>query len=176
MIDLNRILLATDFSDCAAKAKRMAQDLSVRFGAELHILHVIHDLAVEVPEFGMGLSFPSFVENIGGKRKELQKNATKLLEKEINGDRDEELNVVLATKFGAPFVEVIRYAREHDVDLIVVGSHGRTGLNHVLLGSVAEKIVRKAPCPVLTVRQMPDEPPAEGEHVYRPGIHPLPVG
>ena len=53
---------------------------------------------------------------------------------------------------GAPFAEIVRYAREKDVDLIVMGTHGHTGLAHVLVGSVTEKVVRKAPCPVLTVR------------------------
>ena len=53
---------------------------------------------------------------------------------------------------GTPFLEVIRYAKDHDIDLVIVGTHGRTGLVHVLMGSVAEKIVRKAPCPVLAVR------------------------
>ena len=53
---------------------------------------------------------------------------------------------------GAPFLEIIRYAKENDVDLIVLGTHGRSGLAHVLLGSVAERVVRKSPCPVLTVR------------------------
>jgi nucleotide-binding universal stress UspA family protein len=53
---------------------------------------------------------------------------------------------------GTPFVEIVRYAREQNVDLIVMGTHGRTGLEHALIGSVTEKVVRKAPCPVLTVR------------------------
>ena len=52
----------------------------------------------------------------------------------------------------APFTEIIRFAKDKDIDLIVMGTHGHTGLAHVLLGSVAEKVVRKAPCPVLTVR------------------------
>jgi nucleotide-binding universal stress UspA family protein len=60
--------------------------------------------------------------------------------------------VVREVQSGPPFVEIVRYAKEHDVDLIVMGTHGRTGIAHALIGSVAEKVVRKAPCPVLTVR------------------------
>ena len=61
-------------------------------------------------------------------------------------------NVTREVLMGHPFVEIIRYAREQDVDCIVLGTHGRSGLSHLLLGSVAERVVRKAPCPVLTVR------------------------
>ena len=60
--------------------------------------------------------------------------------------------VVRATAQGTPFLEIIRYAKEKDIDMIVMGTHGRSGLVHMLMGSVAEKVVRKAPCPVLTVR------------------------
>ena len=63
--------------------------------------------------------------------------------------------VIRSTRTGPPFVEIIRYAKEHDVDLLIMGTHGRGGLAHMLLGSVAEKVVRKSPCPVLTVR--PDQ-------------------
>ena len=64
-------------------------------------------------------------------------------------------DVVRATRQGPPFLEILRYAKEVNADLIVMGTHGRSGLVHMLIGSVAEKVVRKAPCPVLTVR--PDQ-------------------
>ncbi len=60
--------------------------------------------------------------------------------------------VMTEVQMGRPFIEIIRYAREKKIDLIVLGTHGRSGLKHVLLGSVAERVVRKAPCPVLTIR------------------------
>lgn len=63
-----------------------------------------------------------------------------------------ELNVVPEVAEGTPFEEIVRFARDKDIDLIVMGTHGHTGLAHLFLGSVAEKVVRRAPCPVLTVR------------------------
>ena len=65
---------------------------------------------------------------------------------------DHQTNMRLEIRVGTSYVDIVRYAREHDIDLIVLGSHGRTGLMHALLGSVAERVIRKAPCPVLTVR------------------------
>jgi nucleotide-binding universal stress UspA family protein len=65
---------------------------------------------------------------------------------------DEIPHLERAIEMGIPFVEIVRHARKKNIDLIVIGTHGRTGLDHMLLGSVAEKVVRKAPCPVLTVR------------------------
>ena len=72
MIHINKILFATDFSESADRAKLTACELAARFGAELHLLHVIHDAAVDVPELGMGLSFSSFGDNVSGKRHELK--------------------------------------------------------------------------------------------------------
>jgi nucleotide-binding universal stress UspA family protein len=70
----------------------------------------------------------------------------------IQENKLQQLHVLKEIREGSPFYEIIRYAKERDIDLIVMGTHGRSGLVHVLLGSVTEKVVRKAPCPVLTVR------------------------
>ena len=176
MINLKRILFATDFSDCAMQAKDTAHELCAGFGAELHLLHVIHNLAVEVPESGMEMAFPGFLENIGGQRKELRQKALQSLNAEVGASWREQHGVVLDTRFGKPFVEIVRYARDKDIDLIVVGTHGRTGLEHVLLGSVAENVVRKASCPVLTAHPPMKKPDKKGEPDFPVGIHPLPVG
>ena len=173
MIDVKQILFPTDFSECATHSKQTAQELCDRFGADLHVLHVIHDIALEVPEFGMGLSFPGFVENIGARRSQMKNDALKSLDTEISQPWREKHAVTMSTRFGKPFLEIVRYARENHIDLIVIGSHGRTGLSHMLLGSVAEGVVREAPCPVMTVRQPAKE--SEQEH-FPPGVHPLPVG
>ena len=77
--------------------------------------------------------------------------AEKALESLLSAEWMKGKNVVRATRMGSPFVEITTYAKEKDVDLIVLGTHGRSAIAHILLGSVAEKVVRKSPCPVLTV-------------------------
>lgn len=146
MIDLKRILLPTDFSDFSKGALAWGCEFADKFGAELHLLHVLQDLVAMVPE--PGLSFPPPGEYL----QELQQSAERALAALPGTEPCERMTIVRATRQGPPFVEIIRYARENDVDLIIMGTHGRTGLAHVLLGSVAEKVVRKSPCPVLTIR------------------------
>ena len=76
----------------------------------------------------------------------------KALERVIKEEKLQKFNVTAEVREGTPFYEIIQFAKENDIDLIVMGTHGHTGLAHLLMGSVAEKVVRKAPCPVLTVR------------------------
>ena len=82
---------------------------------------------------------------------DMQSLAQKQLEEMPNLPGTEDLKVVREVRVGPAFLEILRYAKKSDIDLIVIGTHGRTGIKHMLLGSVAEKVVRKAPCPVLTV-------------------------
>lgn len=152
MIDLKCIILPTDFSECAAEAVRYACALTDRFHAELHVLHVIRDVSSQLPDFGMGLSIPALRESFGARHDQLEKAALEKLARVLPAGWEQGKRVVLATRFGNPFVEVIRYARQHHAGLIVMGTHGRSALPHALIGSVAEKVVRKAPCPVLSVR------------------------
>lgn len=83
---------------------------------------------------------------------ELQEASQKALDELPDPDWVDGVSVVREIRVGTPFVEIVRYAKSSDVDLIVIGTHGRSGLAHVLLGSTAERVVRKAPCPVLSVR------------------------
>lgn len=152
MINIKQILFPTDFSECSNEAKKYACALCEKFRAELHLLHVIHNLATEVPSFGMGLAFPAFLENIPAKMDELERHAIGSLAQELDPEWQKSNRATLATKQGPPFVEIVRYAKTHQIDMIVIGTHGRSALKHALMGSVAEKVVRKAPCPVLTVR------------------------
>ncbi|MBI1311466.1 universal stress protein [bacterium] len=154
MINLQRILLPTDFSAAAAAAVPYACELAATFGAELHVLYVIHDLAAEMPDFGMGLAFPGYLDHVPQQREKLEEQAIQHLAKVLPSGWSK-ARVILATRLGPPFQRIIEYAREHQSDLIVMGTHGRGMLKHTLLGSVAERVVRKAPCPVLTIH--PDE-------------------
>lgn len=145
MISIKRILFPTDFSEFAKPAQDYASALAEQYHAELHVLYVLQDIALVMPEPGMMMSMPAL--NLD----EVQESAERALASIIDPQWPQE-KVVRATRRGAPYVEIVRYAADKQIDLIVMGTHGRSGLPHVLLGSVAEKVVRKAPCPVLTVR------------------------
>ncbi|MFQ5731797.1 MAG: universal stress protein [Planctomycetaceae bacterium] len=149
MIALNRILVPTDFSDHSQNALKYGCALSEKFGAELHLLHVLQDLVAMVPE--PGLAFPP----PGDYMQELQQSTEQALRKLPPEGWGHGGTIVRTTRTGPPFVEIVRYAKENDIDLLIMGTHGRGALAHMLLGSVAEKVVRKSPCPVLTVR--PDQ-------------------
>ena len=147
MIRLQRVLVPIDFSEFGKHALRYGCEFARRFGAELHVMHVVEDIYPMVPEAGMLLPAQ------GDYLLELQNSARKALEKLPEAEWAHGIaDIVRHVGTGTPFLEVIRYAKEHDIDLIVIGTHGRSGLVHMLMGSVAEKIVRKSPCPVLTVR------------------------
>lgn len=146
MIQLNRILFPTDFSENSKFAQEYACALSEHFQAELHVLHVLEEIALVPPPPASFFSVPKV--SMDKLRDDVQQALAQIPDPAwTRGKR-----VVHATRLGAPFVEIVRYARENEIDLIVLGTHGRTGLKHVLMGSVAENVVRKATCPVLTIR------------------------
>lgn len=143
MLALKRILVATDFSETSHEALRYGAALANEFRAKCYVLHVLPKAPAEDPgntEFPLGL----YETTRDAARKQLRQLMT---EQEIN-----ELSPEFATLVGAPHLEIIRYAKDHDIDVIVMGTHGRTFVAHMLMGSVAEHVVRRAPCPVLTVR------------------------
>ena len=143
MINLKTILFPTDFSPQADKAREYAYSLAEKFAAELHVVCVVQDVALMAPEMPGTFTMP--VSNLN----DVIKGAEQGLQKYPACVGKEPVRTV---RTGEPFVEIIRYAKEQNIDLIVMGTHGRTGLTHALLGSVAERVVRKAGCPVLTVR------------------------
>jgi len=146
-IEIRRILYPTDFSDLGQYALRYARSFCQRHNAALHCLHVVDEAYQYMVSVG-----PDSVP-IGPPTEDLVQAAQKQMEGFIAEYlADTPFPVTGSVVAGRPFMEIIRYARDHDVDLIVIATHGRTGLKHVLLGSVAEKVVRKAPCPVLSIR------------------------
>lgn len=143
MIQLKRILLPSDFSELSSEAVKYACALTEQFESELHMLYV-HE-SIVVPEYAMGIDWDRLTQ-------EAKKAAKTQMEALLDPAWKQGRTVVIAIAEGPPFLEIIRYAKEHAIDLIVMATHGRSGVSHMLIGSVAEKVVRKAPCPVLTVR------------------------
>jgi len=151
MIQLKRIVAAVDFSEHTPVVLRYAAELARAFGAEVVLCHVVAkaDMLSQIPPVGEGYFPPNY--------EELQRKvATEEAAKALADAGIPQARVVIAA--GAPFVEIINVARHENADLIIVGTHGRGAMAHALLGSVCEKVVRKAPCPVLTVRK--------GEHEF----------
>jgi len=142
MITLQKILVPTDFSDHSEKAIRYGVELATKFHGELHLVHAIDPMPSTYVEGGF-FPFESTAE--------LEASIAEKLD-ELEVESDAELTTIRKVCVGSPFVEITRYAKENAIDLIVMGTHGRGAIAHMLLGSVAERVVRKAPCPVLVVR------------------------
>ena len=145
MPTIQRILHPTDFSEHSAAAADYASLLTRQFGAELHLLFVVEDAMGKIPESGLGFPAP-------GDRVAVEPSALPRLEENVGVRSVDEARVFLATRLGIINDQIVSYADEHSIDMIVIGTHGRRGLAHPLMGSVAEAVVRKANCPVLTVR------------------------
>lgn len=145
MINLRTILVPSDFSECSDEAVQYGLELAHRFGASLHLLHVVADPAAQ-PWGAEAFSMP-VLEVVEA----WQKQAEERLQAAVpDADRD---RVTVVSVVATPCAEILAYAAAHAVDLIVMGTHGRSGISHLLLGSIAERVVRRAPCPVLTVRR-----------------------
>jgi nucleotide-binding universal stress UspA family protein len=143
MIRLKRILVPTDFSECSEAAVRHGFELARTFDATVPLLHV------EDPDtmaWTQGFPIP-MVESLEHVQEETRK---RLLASIPDSDR---ARVVVSCPIAAPVTEILRYAQDESIDLIVMGTHGRGLVAHALIGSVAERVVRRASCPVLTVRQ-----------------------
>jgi nucleotide-binding universal stress UspA family protein len=145
-----KILIATDFSDDSVRALEYAEEMARKFGAEIVLLHVDQPLApvMLTPEFGPAVDMGAMSQIAEEQRLLAQRE----LDKIVGRLRDGGLKARSLLRVGAPFLEIIHAAQTENADLIVMGTHGRTGLTHVLLGSVAERVVQKAPCAVLTIR------------------------
>jgi nucleotide-binding universal stress UspA family protein len=121
-----------------------AVELSRSYAAKIYLVHVV-DAHWAGPV--ASAEFPGMVENQIEANKESAREAMEQMRAEL-GDVEVEIQVLV----GAPHVEIVRFARSEEIDLVAVATHGRTGLAHALIGSVAEKVVQMAPCPVLTIK------------------------
>lgn len=139
-MQIKRILFPTDFSHDAEHAFQYALTFTREFGAELYVLHVIY-FPPQTPEYDIGQVIDGLV-----------KNAENSLSKLVEGANEPDLVFHCDVQVGVEHTEITKFAEKEQIDLIVMGTHGRTGLAHAFLGSVAERVVRHAPCPVLTVK------------------------
>jgi universal stress protein A len=145
----SKILAPTDFSDDSSLALKYAVELAQKFSAEIILVHVDQPLApVMVGELNPGLDFGT-MNRIAEEQRLL---AVRELDRTTERVRESGIKSRSLMRVGAPFLEIINTAQSEGADLIVMGTHGRTGLSHVLMGSVAERVVNKAHCPVLTIR------------------------
>lgn len=143
---LKQILVPIDFSACSRRALSYALRFAQQFGAQLLLVHVVEPMVV--PE-NMLLAVPELPEAGGGLVNDAQQRLDQLARKEI----PPEIKVNATVRVGRPYHEIIETAQAEAADLIIIATHGYTGLKHVFLGSTAERVVRHASCPVLTVRE-----------------------
>lgn len=144
-MEIKNILFPTDFSKGARAAMDYAISLARDYDARLMLLYVIQDISIAEWYTPSSISATDLVED-------MEKGAYKEMDRWAAEAEAGVKNVEKIVVRGVPFVEIIKTAKEKNADLIVIGTHGRTGIDHMLFGSTAEKVVRKSPCPVLTVR------------------------
>lgn len=144
MIRLKTVLCPTDFSNFSAHALPYGVEFARKFGATLILLHVMN-----LPDYVKGYYIPLDEHHV-------QRTMTETAENELASQKaaleKDGVKVETAVVSGSPSFEIVRFAREREVDLIVLSTHGRGHLVHMLIGSTAERVVRDAPCPVLTLR------------------------
>lgn len=146
---LKKILVPVDFSEFSAKAITYAARFAEQFGATLVLTHVVEP--VHYPE---SVIIPPEMEEANRERLKLARaSLAEFVKRQVPAG----IATESVTRLGHPFSEISAVAKDFDVDLIVIATHGHTGLKHLFLGSTAERVVRLAPCPVLTVRAQEHE-------------------
>ncbi len=158
MLSINKILVPIDFSASSQEAMRFAAELAKRFDASVTVMHVYQVPGYVLPE-GFLVAGPQTVTELTNS----MQSALDTARRDLVAMGLAKVDSVLAQ--GTSHSEILRTAEAGGYDLIVMGTHGRTGLSHALLGSVAERVVRKATCPVLTIHAKPHEERAETANV-----------
>lgn len=147
MMILTNILVATDFGEAAASALAYGREFARRFGATLHVVHVVDDVGARL------VTASALPYDVTRLQADLDETERQRLDALITEEDRRELSVKAVQLTSAtPAREIVAYANDAHIDLIIAGTHGRGPMRHLLMGSIAERIVRTASCPVLTVR------------------------
>jgi len=145
MITIKKILVPTDFSELSKIALPYAVDLARKYGAKIIIFHSFDEDLLTPIVYETGWDAEKYFAK-------LQTDFDAAVEQFLEGIDIEGIEIESHLVSGKPFVEILKFVKEQGIDLIVMSTHGRSGLTHALLGSVTEKVVRKSPCPVMVVR------------------------
>jgi nucleotide-binding universal stress UspA family protein len=149
MVTYRNILYCTDFSESARGAMPFAIDIAKKYDATLHVVHVYQDPG-HLAEFEISseikMDWIRVAQSIGTEAEKKLKKCCEEVTQEVKSCQYKMLR-------GKPYTEMIRYAKENDIDLIVMASHGLSGWEHVLFGSTAERVLRESPCNVLVIRR-----------------------
>jgi universal stress protein A len=149
-MSIRNILVPTDFSAASQEAIRYAYELGVSLGATLHVVHVLEN------PFAPGAFMEMYTPPPAEYFTDLERQAEERLRKCLTEEQRQRCRAVLTTRLGVPSAEILdRLAEEPAIDLVVMATHGRGGVARLVMGSVTDKVIRAAPCPVLTMREHP---------------------
>ena len=150
MFTVSSILVPTDFSENAGQALAFAKEIARGTQAALHIIHVVEPVVYPADWSYAQVGFADIEQ-------ELQENAEKELAAMADTLRSDGFNVVTSVRRGRASDEICQYAADNGISILAIGTHGRSGLEHFLFGSTTERVLRKSPCPVLSVRLDPQK-------------------
>jgi nucleotide-binding universal stress UspA family protein len=145
MIKLNNVMVATDFGEASIAALAYGREFARTFGAKLYIVHVVENPVLSAGPDAVGIDLARL-------QADLETRGQTALEGMVTAEDRDQLRALPVIRTGSPAYEIVGYAKLINADVIIIGTHGRGLMGHLLMGNVAEKVVRMAPCPVLTVR------------------------
>lgn len=151
MFDIKRILVPTDFSKISYSAFDYAKDLAERMNSEIYLIFVLEKSPPLLSAKSLGLSEEEIFSRMKAEARIKLSEAASFFREDTN------LNVIEELRIGMDYEEIVNYAGEIGADIIIIATHGRTGVLHTLLGSVAEKVIRFAKCPVLVISPKEEE-------------------